>query len=46
MRLALKKGEAYSGTLLNYKKDGTPFWNLLTLSPIHDDKGLLIKYMG
>nr|AML78932.1 putative LOV domain-containing protein [Porella pinnata] len=44
--VALKKGEAYTGTLLNYKKDGSPFWNLLSLSPIRDDKGKLIKHIG
>ncbi|CAM6092108.1 unnamed protein product [Calypogeia fissa] len=43
---ALKKGEAYSGTILNYKKNGSPFWNQLTLSPITDDTGVVIKYMG
>nr|AML77523.1 putative LOV domain-containing protein [Pellia neesiana] len=46
IREQLKKGEIYTGTLLNYKKDGTPFWNLLTLSPIKDDKGRVIKYIG
>nr|AML79420.1 putative LOV domain-containing protein [Pallavicinia lyellii] len=46
IRDALKKGEVYTGTILNYKKDGTPFWNLLTLSPIKDLKGKLIKYIG
>lgn len=46
VREALKNGALYTGTLLNYKKDGTPFWNLLTLSPIKDDDGKLIKYIG
>nr|AML78038.1 putative LOV domain-containing protein [Metzgeria crassipilis] len=46
MREALKKGESYTGTLLNYKKDGTQFWNLLTLNPIKDNVGVLIKYIG
>nr|AML77321.1 putative LOV domain-containing protein [Ptilidium ciliare var. pulcherrimum] len=46
VRGALKRGESYTGTLLNYKKDGTCFWNLLTLSPIRDDSGKLIKYIG
>nr|AML78226.1 putative LOV domain-containing protein [Pellia sp. BC-2016] len=46
IREKLKIGEIYTGTLLNYKKDGTPFWNLLTLSPIKDDKGRVMKYIG
>jgi PAS domain S-box-containing protein len=32
--------------LLNYKKDGTPFWNQLHLSPILDDDGKLAYYFG
>jgi PAS domain S-box-containing protein len=32
--------------LLNYRKDGSTFWNQLTLSPIHDDDGVLIHYFG
>nr|AML76508.1 putative LOV domain-containing protein [Radula lindenbergiana] len=46
VRQALKAGGTYTGTVLNYKKDGTPFWNLLTLSPIKDDAGKVIKYIG
>ncbi|CAN6454109.1 unnamed protein product [Victoria cruziana] len=43
---SLKTGRSYCGRLLNYKKDGTPFWNLLTISPIKDDNGKVIKYIG
>jgi PAS domain S-box-containing protein len=32
--------------LLNYRKDGTPFWNQLHLSPIFDDDGQLAYYFG
>ncbi|KAH0932014.1 hypothetical protein HID58_009131 [Brassica napus] len=32
--------------ILNYKKDGTPFWNLLTITPIKDDQGNTIKFIG
>nr|AML78805.1 putative LOV domain-containing protein [Lunularia cruciata] len=46
IREALKAGCIYTGKLLNYKRDGTPFWNLLTISPIKDDTGRLIKYIG
>ncbi|KAG8494976.1 hypothetical protein CXB51_012701 [Gossypium anomalum] len=37
IRQALQAGENYCGRLLNYKKDGTPFWNLLTIVPIKDE---------
>nr|AML76956.1 putative LOV domain-containing protein [Atriplex prostrata] len=46
IRQAVRNGTSYCGRLLNYKKDGTPFWNLLTITPIRDDKGRLIKFIG
>ncbi|KAI3682420.1 hypothetical protein L1987_82392 [Smallanthus sonchifolius] len=46
IREALQKGETYCGRLLNYKKDGSPFWNLLTVSPIKDDSGNILKFIG
>ncbi|KAK7262726.1 hypothetical protein RJT34_30306 [Clitoria ternatea] len=46
IRDAVKNGKSYCGRLLNYKKDGTPFWNLLTVTPIKDDLGNTIKFIG
>lgn len=46
IREALQAGTSYCGRLLNYKKDGTPFWNLLTISPIKDDDGKVLKFIG
>nr|KYP58604.1 Phototropin-1 [Cajanus cajan] len=46
IREALEAGKIYCGRLLNYKKDGTPFWNLLTISPIKDDDGKVLKFIG
>ncbi|XVF67086.1 hypothetical protein PTKIN_Ptkin10aG0092400 [Pterospermum kingtungense] len=46
IRDAVKNGESYCGRLLNYKKDGTPFWNLLTITPIKDHQGKAIKFIG
>nr|AML76926.1 putative LOV domain-containing protein [Anticharis glandulosa] len=46
IREALQEGSTYCGRLLNYKKDGTPFWNLLTISPIKDETGKVLKYIG
>ncbi|OMP03867.1 hypothetical protein COLO4_10150 [Corchorus olitorius] len=46
IRDAVKTGKSYCGRLLNYKKDGTPFWNLLTVTPIKDDNGNTIKFIG
>nr|AML77822.1 putative LOV domain-containing protein [Boerhavia coccinea] len=46
IREALRNGDNYCGRLLNYKKDGTPFWNLLTIAPIKDDTGKVLKFIG
>ncbi|CAI0545285.1 unnamed protein product [Linum tenue] len=46
IRESLQNGGSYCGRLLNYKKDGTPFWNLLTVTPIKDDDGKVLKFIG
>lgn len=46
IRDALREGKSYCGRLLNYKKDGSAFWNLLTITPIKDDDGKVLKFIG
>mmetsp|Transcript_31401 Transcript_31401/g.80144 ORF Transcript_31401/g.80144 Transcript_31401/m.80144 type:complete len:717 (-) Transcript_31401:642-2792(-) len=46
IRDAIKKGEGVSVRLLNYRKDGTPFWNLLTMTPIKTPDGKVSKFVG
>nr|AML78597.1 putative LOV domain-containing protein [Takakia lepidozioides] len=46
IREALQAGKNFCGRLLNYKKDGTAFWNLLTITPIKDDEGKILKFIG
>nr|AML78115.1 putative LOV domain-containing protein [Eriospermum lanceifolium] len=46
IREALAAGSNYCGRILNYKKDGTPFWNLLTIAPIKDEAGNVLKFIG
>ncbi|GAX81948.1 hypothetical protein CEUSTIGMA_g9376.t1 [Chlamydomonas eustigma] len=46
LRDAIKSADSVSVRLLNYRKDGTPFWNLLTLTPIKTPDGKLSKYVG
>lgn len=46
IREALREGKNYCGRLLNYKKDGTAFWNLLTIAPIKDEDGVVLKFIG
>ncbi|MDZ7853041.1 MAG: EAL domain-containing protein [Halomonas sp.] len=33
-------------TLCNYRKDGTPFWNDLYISPVRDEQGRVSHYVG
>ncbi|MDR9381264.1 MAG: bacterio-opsin activator domain-containing protein [Natronomonas sp.] len=37
MRRAVDTGEPASVELLNYRKDGDPFWNRVDIAPVHDD---------
>lgn len=46
IREAIKKGKTLCTRLLNYKKDGTPFWNLLTITPIRNETGRVVKFVG
>ena len=39
--IALQGGKVFQGEILNYRKDGTPFWNLLRIAPIRDAAGNL-----
>lgn len=33
-------------TLLNYRRDGTTFWNQLSVSPVYDGAGRLVNFVG
>ncbi|MBL5859514.1 diguanylate cyclase [Serratia fonticola] len=46
VRNAVKKGEYCLVTLRNYRKDGTMFWNELSISPIHDESGAVTNFIG
>ncbi|KAG7671346.1 hypothetical protein Ndes2526B_g02155 [Nannochloris sp. 'desiccata'] len=46
LRTAIREGKAITVRLLNYRKDGTPFWNLLTMTPIKDEAGRVVKFVG
>eukprot|EP00227_Mantoniella_beaufortii_P008260 CAMPEP_0197586716 /NCGR_PEP_ID=MMETSP1326-20131121/8598_1 /TAXON_ID=1155430 /ORGANISM="Genus nov. species nov., Strain RCC2288" /LENGTH=641 /DNA_ID=CAMNT_0043151375 /DNA_START=273 /DNA_END=2194 /DNA_ORIENTATION=+ len=43
---AVKNGERITVRLLNYRKDGTPFWNLLTVAPVKLANGQVAKFIG
>lgn len=46
MRVALKNETEFFGEVLNYRKDGTPFWNELTITPVRDSEGRLTHFIG
>lgn len=46
IRGALGANSEVTVKLLNYKKNGTPFWNMFTLAPIKDVDGAVRFYMG
>jgi PAS domain S-box-containing protein len=43
---ALLREEVVVVEILNYRKDGTEFWNALHLGPIYDNDGKLLYYFG
>lgn len=40
----IEKAEAKSFTIKSYRRDGTPFWNQLSLTPVKDDSGIVTHY--
>lgn len=46
IRAAIENEDVLVTELLNYRKDGTPFWNALHLGPIYRADGKLIYFFG
>lgn len=46
IRRALDARQPFSGELLNYRKDGTSFWNELFINPVVDRAGALSYFVG
>ena len=46
VRLGLKQHRDVNVVLKNFRKDGTPFWNDLYISPILDEKGVVSHFVG
>lgn len=46
IRKALEVGEPILITLRNFRRDGTPFWNELSISPIRDGAGTITHFVG
>ncbi|GAC1301095.1 MAG: hypothetical protein NVSMB10_00060 [Steroidobacteraceae bacterium] len=46
LREALSRGESYRVLLRNYRKDGTVFWNEVTVVPLRDAQGRVTHFAG
>ncbi len=46
IREAFQKQEEFSGELINYRRDGSTYWNELTISPVFDEVGQLCHFIG
>ena len=46
IKAALAAGEPTSVEILNYRKDGTTYWNQLSITPIRDENGRLTHFVG
>ncbi len=42
----LNAGEPFHGEILNYRKNGSSFWNDLSITPVFDSAGTLIQFVG
>lgn len=46
IRTAVAERKELKTTLLNYRKDGQPFWNELKIAPVFSDEGDLLYFVG
>jgi len=46
LRQAIQDQREISITILNYRKDGQPFWNELRIAPVFGDQGDLLYFVG
>lgn len=43
---AIHAGKPFHGDILNYRKDGAPFWNELSITPVFDADGAVSQFVG
>ena len=46
LRRAVKAGQVCTSIVRNYRKDGTPFWNEVSIAPVQDSTGKLTHLIG
>lgn len=42
----LRSGQSFAGELINYRKDGQPWWNALSVVPLRDRSGAITHHVG
>ena len=46
LRTAIHQMRPFHGEILNYRKDGTPFWNELSVTPVFGAPGVAAQFVG
>jgi PAS domain S-box-containing protein len=46
IRQAIDKGDDATVVLLNYRSDGSTFWNQFFIAALRDDRGVVVNYLG
>jgi diguanylate cyclase (GGDEF)-like protein len=46
MRTSLEAGQSFHAEILNYRKNGSSFWNALAVTPVWDSAGHLKQFIG
>jgi PAS domain S-box-containing protein len=46
MQASMAAGKAFHGEVLNYRKDGSTFWNGLSIVPVFDPAGQIAQFVG
>ena len=46
LRAAIEAGEPVTTTLRNYRRDGEAFWNRVSIAPIRDTDGGVVRWIG
>lgn len=46
IRQALREGSGFQGEILNYRSDGSSFWNQLTITPMVNERGEITHFVS
>lgn len=46
IRDRLRRGEPFYDEIMNYTKDGDPYWISLAINPVRDDEGRIVRFIS